>query len=178
MMKCRRKGVSLFEALVAVTLLSFVMTAAVGLIHRAMHEQHRSRTALEVQGSLARLAARFRQDAHASRRATWSAPEASASWQLELVGAGGALVQYDAEQHAVRRTALAPGRPAHHDEFQLPAGHVVRLLRPDAQSLELTVWERPRADHDRERLVSRQWVWVGRDQRFTADATPLSGTTP
>lgn len=122
-----RRGVSLIETLVLMTVGSTLMGIAVGAIHLLFTMDHNTRQRRQLQASEARLADQFRRDVHAALRLepgeasgqSWSV------WQLEL-GAD-KRIQYQSEPGGLTRLEILQDKTTRREWYPLMESSKVRL---------------------------------------------------
>ena len=143
----RRKGFSLVEVLVAITVGSVLLAVAVGLLYSLIEVDRTSREHLRLRIAAARLADQFRRDVHAAVRLiappaeAEAGAEAPAAWQLELPP--DRAVEYRLEEDSLLRTEQASGEVVKREWFRLPP-HAVASIRisagqsPSIVSLRIT----------------------------------------
>ena len=161
----RRKGFSLVEVLVAVTVGSVLLAVAVGLLYALIEMDRTSREHLRLRIAAARLGDQFRRDVHAAVRLTGpqegaagNGAEATAAWELDLPP--DRAVEYRLEEASLLRTERAGGEVVRREWFRLPPhavasiersgeqGHPIVSLRitPDLKSPEAPAWRPVRID--------------------------------
>lgn len=123
----RRRGHTLIELLVLITVGSTLMGIAAGALHLLFKMEHNGRQRRELQASQARLADQFRRDVRAAQRLKPSdAPNRHrVVWQLEL-GAGEAI-QYRCEPGGVSRSEISQGKPGRQEWYPLADSSEVQL---------------------------------------------------
>jgi hypothetical protein len=121
-----RRGVSLIEILVLMTIGSTLMGIAVGSLHLLLKMDRNTRQRRQLQASEARLADQFRRDVHAAlRMKPGEAPEQSRPiWQLEL-GAD-KRIQYQSEPGGLARLEILQGKTTRKEWYPLMESSKVR----------------------------------------------------
>lgn len=119
----RRRGVSLTETLVVITISGTLLSLFGVSLHSLFRAEQRSRGDHRFEDSLARFSRQFRADAH--RAAEVSLAEDAAT--VRLIDAAGPTVEYAFVPPRITRIVSAAGQPQHHDAFILPHGGNVRF---------------------------------------------------
>lgn len=130
----RRRGHSLMELLIAITISSALMALAVGLLHLAFGVEESCREGQNRQGMLARLAEQVRQDAHAAE--AWSVDVAQGRWQFRF-GPGHEAV-YQRESERLLRSETIAGQ-VRYESFAIPAEVRVECQMPSEGTRLLTL---------------------------------------
>lgn len=125
----RRRGISLIEVLVVITLSSAMVAAAVALLHALLRTRDVAQAGMVQRASIARLADTFRDDVH---RATAFQPgeakdSRAAQWTFG-VGAGRA-VAYRVEQGELVREVREGNATARREFFVLPKDAKLAVTR-------------------------------------------------
>lgn len=125
-----RRGITLLEMAVAVTLLGIMLAATAVLLTTTFQTNAQIRRDLRQQQTLARLNQRFRADAHAARTC-----DAAAGCQFTLPD--GELVQYSWQAPRIEREVRRGGEVVHRDAFELLANAVVTFATDGDPSRQL-----------------------------------------
>jgi len=173
----RRRGYSLIEILVVITVGSVMLGVAVAMLHTLMQVQEDSREWLRYHTTLGRLGRQFRCDVHAA--VGFQPPEAKPGgdpptpWQLDFKP--DRVVRYRVDQRGLIRTEQTGGNLLRREAFWLPDDRAVSIrlqaeTRPPIVSLSITSgaggpggrrWKPVRID-----------AVLGRDHRFTKPSKP------
>ena len=175
-----RRGVSLVELLVVMSLGALLLTTSGVVLHRIMHSHGKTRNFLAASRSALRLSDQFRRDVHRAREATTDGLPEGVVLRLQL--GESRVVEYSHVDDLVRRTQLEGEKTAAREEYSFPRGSQVSVREQSSpRLLGLSVTSTPgdaagppqpgfaTAMH---LLIEAQ---VGRDSRFTdveTEATP------
>jgi hypothetical protein len=130
MIQSLRRGKSLIEMLVIISVLSVVMSLAGGTLILLLRCERQVKRDLDQERSLVRLGQQFRADAHAATGA-----EVGPACVLKL--AGGQTIRYAAGNAGVTREVMDGEKVEHRDQFALPAPADVRFESPAEASGKL-----------------------------------------
>jgi prepilin-type N-terminal cleavage/methylation domain-containing protein len=166
-----RRGWTLVEMMVCLTIGTLVFAAAVELLGLAMHADSSEGRAAEDLQSLDRLAEQFTADVRSAIEVRTTAPaNAATSWTIQL--SGDHRIDYALQEHALLRTAYRADKVTQREAFALGDDLTARLeLRPTEQPTKAALVLERVADGiprpvDRMRIV----VPVGWARRFAATA--------
>jgi type II secretory pathway pseudopilin PulG len=120
-----RRGKTLIEMLILITVLSVVLASVSLVLLGAFKTDRQLRRDLAQQTSLARLASRFRSDAHA-------ATTCRVDNACELSLADGRVVRYGFAGQRISREVRRGQTLEHQDAFVLPDTAAVRFEQPEA----------------------------------------------
>jgi prepilin-type N-terminal cleavage/methylation domain-containing protein len=159
-----RRGFTLLEMIVAMTIGAVLLGIAVSVIALLMGVEHSGREQLHQDAVTARLAQQFRDDVHAATRLAPAEAGKKGLWQLVL--APDRTVTYHLLPEVVKRDEAVAGKPARHESYTLPAGWSARLIAPakDQPPLASLIVVPLGALKDRDVRID---AVVGRDHRFT-----------
>jgi prepilin-type N-terminal cleavage/methylation domain-containing protein len=115
-----RRGFSLIEMLVAITVGTVIFGIAVGTLHLLLRAEHTGRDRLYQTWTLGRLAEQFRSDIHAAVRPIPGDDARQEEWQFAL--AGDRIVTYRALPGEVEREQHTAGKLVHRESYVLPSG--------------------------------------------------------
>ena len=118
----RRRGYTLVECLVALSLLSVTLTTVALTLHTLYQADHRLRDELAYESELERFTAQLRTDAHPAVEATIdsSTVEVSAADSLELSLGADRTIQYSILPERIERTAHQADTVRHRESYRLP----------------------------------------------------------
>lgn len=114
-----RRGVSLTELLIVMSISSVVLTTGVGLLHHVLHDQKKARLEVRLHLAAGRLSEQLRRDVHGSQRVS-SNDEGNVTTTLVLEKPAGGSIRYDVNDNCVSRACTTPDLPVHRDEFEFP----------------------------------------------------------
>jgi type II secretory pathway component PulJ len=123
----RRAGKSLIEMLMLMGILSVIISTVAMMLVALMKTDRQIRRDLEQQTSLARLADKFRADAHAAKSC-----EVGAACDLKVPD--GRVIRYAAQERQIAREVRRGNAVEHHDAFLLPANARVEFALPSGAS--------------------------------------------
>lgn len=132
----KRRGASLVQLLVLMSVSAFILALSAGLIQRLMLADSRTRHFSEYQQRAARLASLFRADVHQS--ASRSERAADEDEALVRLAAGQDQVTYSARGGVVVRTVTYADGQVGREEFAFPS-HIQASAREDDGCLVLTL---------------------------------------
>lgn len=160
----RRRGASLVEMLVVVSLMSIVLGTVVVTLHSMFRADQQTRTAIERQGTTTRLALHVREDVHAARDARLSAADQDSAPSLTLELDDNSSIEYGLGGQGIDRLERRGDQIVHRDTFRLPAVDRVRW-----EIIELS--GQPAVRMSLAANVQIEAV-VARDRRFQRGSTP------
>ena len=114
-----RRGFTLIEMLVSITITSVMLGIAVAAIYALMRSDETARRQLGRQTTLARLSQQFRRDVHASLRLTGPEPADGKSQAWKLHGADGRVIQYRMGNESLVRTVLVGNAVKQRESYAL-----------------------------------------------------------
>jgi hypothetical protein len=143
----RRRGYSLFECLVLITVLSALIGLSAGTIHLLLKLDRAGRTASEEAVALARLARDFRDDIHEAPPAD---PPGRSPDRIVLPLSDSKTVEYTIRPGDVLRTVRQGEKVLRHETYRRPARASVRIdVESDGPRLIASmVIDRPSSDRD------------------------------
>lgn len=130
-MKVNRRGVSLVELLIVISVASVIVGLCAKTIHVLLRTERDQARALRTTVTVSRLAEVFRDDVHESLDAEIVAAE-NQPLRLMLNDRSGGEVTYTFDAHQLHRQETAANRGAHRDTFYLPPGSTARVDKPDS----------------------------------------------
>jgi prepilin-type N-terminal cleavage/methylation domain-containing protein len=135
-----RRGFTLVELLVTVTILTFLLGLVAMVTHTLFRSQRSIRAEMLWRRSAARLSLKFREDAHAATKAELASADGSAGPpRVTLVLSPEQQVQYRtlAETPQIERVVIRGGAAVGRDTYRLPAGArtTLELAEQDAWTL-------------------------------------------
>lgn len=125
----KRRGYTLVELVIVISLLSMLTGVAVMLLTSVISHVGRQRDDNQAAVVVRRLAADFRRDAHAATAAHLEDPPANAAGKLTLTSVDGATVTYAAVSGGVERIATTDQTTAHRELYRLPRAQDVRFAQ-------------------------------------------------
>jgi prepilin-type N-terminal cleavage/methylation domain-containing protein len=175
-----RRGLSITELLVVMTVGSVVLTMSAALIHQLMHNESQSRRFYNVERNALRLSAQFRRDVHACGAATIVDEARDDGVFLRLTLADGQTLEYSRRGGALSRIQRDGDNTVSRDEFTFPDG--IQLSLREVQSprrlvLSITA-DPPTASEAKKQRPWNQYATrvsfqveagLGRDLRFAAN---------
>lgn len=139
-----RRGVSLAELLLAMSACTVILTTSVGVIHRIMLTQSKSRSFFEVERSAWRLSSQFRRDVHSARQVVAARDDAPTDAALALRLSDGETISYHHEFESVVRTRMQGEQVIQREKFAFLPEINVHLSHDEATgSVALSVMADP-----------------------------------
>ncbi len=129
-----RRGVSLVELLIVISVATVIVGICVTTIHVLLRSERDQSRAIQTAVTISRLSEVFREDVHAASQGELLAVEGQPP-RLMLTGADGRKIVYSASEHVAERVETASGTPVHRDLFHFPSGSAVRLERDETPRL-------------------------------------------
>ena len=165
-----RRGTSLMETLVVITVMTLLSGIAVTMICSLMRADDRGAEALSSSMTFSRLARDFRRDVRAAIGAEVTRDADNEPGRLSLGLPGGRLVVYRTDEKQLVRSSQAGPKDKHTEIFRLPKGETRFEFRRDGAMLGLlhrrqragTAGNTPPAPAQEIQI----WAAVGRDHRF------------
>lgn len=160
MMRLRRRGYSLTECLIAITLIATIMGTVALTLHAMYGADRRARDTMAHERSLDRFAAQLRSDAHQAASATIQQPssETDPATELQFELPREQTIQYTVQTHNIERVVRRADTVQHRETYPLPASSTGWQIREDGASpvvsLVLELDARGRAN---EQLVPREY---------------------
>lgn len=166
-----RRGVSLAELLIVMSLCSLLLTTSAVVLHRIMRSQLKTREFLSACHSSQRLADQFRGDVHRARSVTTEGLPEGAILKLQLSDTQ--IAEYQQANGVIHRMLVDGEKTIARDEFAFPANsHIAVSQQRSPPLVTLSVTSTP----DDERGPAQQAYAVaihlrvdaqpGRDRRF------------
>ena len=121
-MRQDRRGTTLVELLVIISVCSVVMCASGVLLHSMYRADKEGRLAIETGATVARLSLQFRRDAHAASEAELLNEANGKASGLAFRGPFQPTIEYRQQGWAVVRRAKQGNKVVHLDSFGLPGG--------------------------------------------------------
>jgi prepilin-type N-terminal cleavage/methylation domain-containing protein len=167
----RRRGFTLVEMLVVMTVGSVMFGIGVGVLHLLFQIERAGRDRVQQTRVLARLAEQFRADVNAAERPISAQGNRPSQWQFAMTG--DRLVTYRALPGRLDRDEQVAGKLVRQESYALPTGcsatiSVEREAKPPVASLIIARESTPLAAGHEMRVAAR----LGKDHRFTK---PLIG---
>jgi Tfp pilus assembly protein FimT len=169
-----RRGVTIVEVLIVITVASAVMGVAITLLHLLLRSERNHSREIRTTVTLSRLTDLFRQDAHAATKLAVT-PAGAGAAELKLAETSGPDIAYTANEHVLSRVESAQATIAHRDQFHFPPGSEIRFEHDESPSRARIVIEmaprQPQAMPGRPGRAARGRTFtieaaVGRDRRF------------
>jgi len=126
----RRNGFTLTELIIVMGMSGVVLSVAVGMIHRVMHEQKKSEQDNVLHRVAERLSAKLREDVHSASRAEIQIKdegEEDEAQVLVLHQRDETAVTYVIRNHILERTSTRENEPIHRDDFRFPDNYRFEL---------------------------------------------------
>lgn len=168
----KRRGASLVELLVVMSLGAGLLTTTAVVLHRVMHSHGKTRHFLDASRSALRLSDQFRSDVHRARKVTKDNLDAPIVVRLELGAAD--IVEYTHEGGVVRRTELKQDKVASREEYIFPANSklIIRELpSPPLVSLSISSTPGDAGGPAQQGFATAVYLLIeaqaGRDSRYT-----------
>lgn len=136
----QRRGVSLVELMLTLSVCTVILTMSAGLIHRALHAQSKARLFFDTQRSATRLGEVFRRDIHDAQSAAveGEAETEDGNALLRLKLEGGQVIEYRQEAGRVERLWLVDGTARSREAFNLSAETRLQAERPSPRLIVLS----------------------------------------
>ena len=172
-----RRGYSLAELLVVMSMTGVVFTVGVGMVHRLLHQQKFASRDNAMQRVAERLSSTLREDVQRATGAELQSGE-QGDQSLELNLPGQRITTYTVHQNVLERVAIAGGGPPHRDRFQFPANYRLQFSDVTSERVAFTAFAIPQAYlpasgdseveviDDVRRAVMHVEASAGRDYRF------------
>lgn len=174
-----RRGYSLTELLIVMSMTSVVFTVGVGMVHRVLHEQKFAGRENVMHRVAERLSAKLREDVNRATAAELQ-PGDQGEQRLELNQSGPRIVTYTVRDNVLERASTGEGRPTHRDVFQFPDNYRLQFSDVPSERVAFTAFAIPQAylkpanvdsrvdvnDGNVRRAVMHVEASVGRDYRF------------
>ena len=165
-----RRGFSLLEMLVAVTVGSVLMGIGVAILTLLLRLDRTGREHAHRAVVLGRLAEQFRDDVHAALRPMPAGTDHRAPWRLDL--GPDRTVSYRITPESVERDETAPGKPVRHESYPLPEGCAARVsLSADRTAQVASLIVAPAGTPSPTSHQLRVDAVLGRDRRFVKSKT-------
>lgn len=169
-----RRGVSLVELLIVISVSSVIIGVCVTTIHVLLRSERDQARAMRTAVTLSRLTEVLRQDVHATSNAAIVADEGKPA-HLTLGDADGRQIVYTADEHLLQRAETTNGEETHRDTYHFPTGTTSRFERDEATGLvRLVIDVAPphpdRMPQARTKTAGPRTLWIeavsNRDRRF------------
>lgn len=121
MKHCKRRGASLIELLVVITMISAMMMVTGPLFYRLFQVDQVSARAALVEITTARLAIQYRLDVHAAQATTRTVDAETGRPSLELRSESQPRIVYTGGADEVRREVIGADGPTARETYRLPA---------------------------------------------------------
>ncbi|MFN0055114.1 MAG: prepilin-type N-terminal cleavage/methylation domain-containing protein [Planctomycetales bacterium] len=170
----RRRGVSIVEILIVMSIGSVIVGTTITTLHLLLRSERDQARGVRTASTTARLAQVFREDVHAMREARIIPAEGDEPERLQLTDALGARVEYAANGHVLTRIDSRGAGPHHQEAFHFPLDSSVQFDQQDQSSsvaiaLRLAAGELGRRAPDAPARPGRSLrleATLGRDFRF------------
>lgn len=120
-----RRGISLVELLVVMSLGSVLLTTSAVVLHQIMHSHGKTRNFLAASRSGLRLSEQFRSDVHRAREVTTNQLDQDIVLRLQLGEAK--VIEYSHVDGTVRRTQRDGEKTVSREEYSFPIGSHVAI---------------------------------------------------
>ncbi len=115
-----RRGVSLVEMLVVITIAAVMVGLAATTMHLLLGAEHEATRSLRFSASVARLARSFRDDLHAARDVELPLPEPGKPAMLVATADGGRRIRYELDAHRATRVETDGADETQREMFYFP----------------------------------------------------------
>ena len=159
-----RRGTSLVEVVVAMSVATVILSLSVGTIHLLLRAERNTARSVWIGSTLSRVSQLFPRDAHAAGTAEVLAADAEQGARLQFKLPDGHSVQYAIDAHSLTRTALSDNNAPHRDVFHFSPGTLIRFERESRPDLVAVIIERP-TGKEGSRILRIDAI-LGRDHRF------------
>src|SRR5438045_3775634 len=136
-----RRGVSLVELLVVMSLSSVLLTTSAVVLHRMMLSHGKTRNVLAASRSALRLSDQFRSDVHRATGVTTENLDAPVVARLQLDGSN--VVEYSYADGVVRRTRITDDKVTSREEYIFPANSQLAVGQSSPPLLSLSITSQP-----------------------------------
>lgn len=137
-----RRGISLVELLVVMSLGAGLLTTSAVVLHRIMHSHGKTRNFLAASRSGLRLSEQFRSDVHHATKVTASDLDAPVVLRLQLGEAR--AIEYSHVDGTLRRTQLDGEKITSREEYSFPAGSQLAIReQPSPRLVSLSITSTP-----------------------------------
>jgi prepilin-type N-terminal cleavage/methylation domain-containing protein len=126
-----RRGVSLIELLIVISIGSVIVGTCVTTMHLLLRVERDQERALRQSVILSRVRKLFSDDVHSGTTAALG-DVATDGARLTLEGLDGRRVIYSAEEHTLTREEISNDQPAHADQFHFSPGTVLSFTRDES----------------------------------------------
>ena len=135
-MRSHRRGYSLAECLIVITLIATTMGTVALTLHALYRADRRVRDTVAHERSLDRFVAQLRADAHQAVSATIGEPssETDPATELQLELRGEQTIQYNVQAQNIERTVRRGDTVQHRETYPMPASSAGWQLRKDGAS--------------------------------------------
>jgi prepilin-type N-terminal cleavage/methylation domain-containing protein len=178
-----RRGHTLTELLVVMSMASVIFTVGVGLVHRVMHEQKFADRDNAMHRVAERLSTKLREDVHVAERAELIQSGDEGEQQLVLNQSGERIVTYAVRHNVMEREATGAIELTHRDSYEFPENYRLEFFDDPAKLVVFTAFAIPQAylatgidkarrvenERDVRRAIMHIEASVGRDHRFLSD---------
>lgn len=182
-----RRGYSLTELLVVMSMSSVVFTVGVGLVHRVLHEQKFANRDNVMHRVAERLSSKLREDVHLATNADLIQSGDQGGQRLELNQPGQRTVTYTVRDNVLERASNGDSGPTHRDGYQFPDNYRLQFADVPGERVAFTAFAIPLAyleptndksrvdviEDEVRRAVMHVEASVGRDHRFLNETRTL-----
>jgi len=162
-----RRGASLIEMVVVITLTATLMGLAAAILHMLLRLESTSREAIAERAAIAQLAGQFRRDVRAAESfSSGGQPEDTSSAVWELAAGPEQGIVYRAQPGTLVRSERQGDKELRRETFSLPDGASVSIEAPGenaARIVSLRIVPKPGAV---ESIAWRVDAALGKDRRF------------
>jgi len=151
-----RRGHSLIELLVVIAVMTIILSSTTVVLHGMYRADRAARRDLEASTGVARLAQRFRTDAHAAEAVEMN--EAVLTFKL----ADSRSIAYEFAEQRVERVVRRDGKLEHRDAFRLASGNSIEWKSSEQDSVKFVGLQIGEPKGETARIEAR----VGADRRF------------
>jgi hypothetical protein len=128
----KRRGVSLLEAVIAMSGLTVLLSMTGVLLHRGMQAQAQTRQFHDYQRDAIRLANQFRADVHRASSARPDAEEAGTEALVQLTFDEGQTATYQSDATSIRRTFSRDGKVISREVYRISPDSNVSSRQEDS----------------------------------------------
>jgi len=155
-----RRGYSLIELVVVMTIATVIVGLAAAMLHLLLRTERNGRQQMNRSTALSRLADQFRSDAHAAARQPVPDDANPSCWTFELEA--GRNVQYRAQAGRIERVETLGEKIERRESYALPPDAAVSIATPaDSQPAVATLIVREPPNRE-----IRIAAVLGKDHRF------------
>jgi Tfp pilus assembly protein PilV len=131
----KRRGVSLLEAIIAMSGLTVLLSMTGVLLHRGMQAQAHTRHFHDFERDALRLANQFRADVHRARSSSPAEGGADGAALVELTFDNGETATYESDSTSIRRTLSRHGDVISREVYRISRDSNVSVRQQESPSL-------------------------------------------